>query len=531
MPIDKKAPSPTRVVVHAPCSYFIRFRDDVAVPLGEPHLQQFLHAGNPGWARFAEKIPGARLRPLFPGSDPAQLKKLYGPFSTEDRGPARVHLLQTLILDVPEKIPYETVRAAAAHWPEVHSLWPFLNVVNPAWPPASTSHPAEPGFAVFPGQHYASAAPTGINALWARQQQGGRGAGQHLYDIEVSWDITHPQLADAAGAPRPTILHPVPPAALHNPRDQFEVHGTGTLGIICANDDGTDLTGLAPATPLIHLYGNERMVDVIIQHIKTITADTVPGKNPVLLLEIQYEDAAGNNWPIEIIPAIKEAIQVAVLAGITVIVPAGNSPTHLDEVIDDFSNSFHPNPNQPLDPIQPFLPGGTGYYDSGSIYVAAGVWDDTLTGYTRWSRWSDSAYGQRINCFAQGEGTITLLAGDPTRPATGYNATSAASAIIAGAALCVQGMAIYRGTAYPFYPRLDPLTLRKYLSNTTTPLAYLAGNTRTHPSGASGIGVMPNLRYIGNRWLDIPMKPKPKRGFRPWRMCRRPPHPHPPGPK
>ena len=97
----------------------------------------------------------------------------------------------------------------------------------------------------------------------------------------------------------------------------------------------------------------------------------------------------------------------------------------------------------------------------------------------------NSNFGSRIDCYAWGDGVDTCVSNGPGDRASFappcFLNTSAAAAIIAGAALCVQGMREHRQRI-----RFSPKELRDILSDATL-----------GAPGTNGlIGVMPDLQRI-----------------------------------
>src|SRR5262249_40750501 len=108
-------------------------------------------------------------------------------------------------------------------------------------------------------------------------------------------------------------------------------------------------------------------------------------------------------------------------------------------------------------------------------------------------------FGSRVDCFAWAENVMTYQA---TRPgedlySSDFGGTSAAAAIVAGAALLVEG-AVETKTGH----RLDPTQLRALLADTAP-----NGNTPSNNPPVDQIGVMPNLRYILQTRLGIGVAP------------------------
>jgi hypothetical protein len=100
-----------------------------------------------------------------------------------------------------------------------------------------------------------------------------------------------------------------------------------------------------------------------------------------------------------------------------------------------------------------------------------------------------SNFGTRVDCYAWGENVATLTSTQfapfgTKRHTDQFNGTSSAAAIIAGAALAVQGVAIARTGM-----RLNALQMRQILSDPIT-------GTKSFNFPKAGIGVMPDLRKI-----------------------------------
>jgi len=125
------------------------------------------------------------------------------------------------------------------------------------------------------------------------------------------------------------------------------------------------------------------------------------------------------------------------------------------------------------------------FTDSGAIVVGA------ATSAVPHTRVVNSNFGNRIDCYAWGDSVNTATSNAAGTNKTAHNSnfgqTSAATAIIAGAALSVQGMSEALNVG-ALIPRLSPTQLRGMLSDSLT-------NTASK-SAADGIGVMPDLRAI-----------------------------------
>ena len=196
-----------------------------------------------------------------------------------------------------------------------------------------------------------------------------------------------------------------------------------------------------------------------------------------LLLEAQvYVNAANLMGPIEVNDADYEVIRLATALGIIVVEAGGNGT--------DGGMGAPSTPPLDMDTYTtrdgfPVL--DRNFRDSGAIIVTAATSTDPHT------RMDYAPHGQRIDCYAWGENINTLASdesGSTTDYTSGFCCTSGAAAIIAGAALAVQG----RAEAL-LQTRFSPRQMRAILSDLSTGTLPWTGET-TH------IGVMPNLRTI-----------------------------------
>lgn len=269
-------------------------------------------------------------------------------------------------------------------------------------------------------QGYLDAAPGGIDARFAWTMPGGDGAGQRLIDLERGWTLDHEDLA----AHNATLLH----GSLENAsRD----HGTPVLGIICAVDNALGCLGIVPniaSVDVVSYHGSDnsraKAIKEAIDHLSF---------GDVLLLEAQvFVNDSGLQGPIEANDAEFEAIKLATASGIIVVEAGGNgnngSAPALD--MDSFTNSsrkaiLHRDPNN------------RDFKESGAIMVS------DASSAAPHTRLAFAPHGKRIDCYAWGENIVAPDSdpmGNRTLYRTNFGGTSGASAIIAGAALAVQGI-------------------------------------------------------------------------------------------
>jgi hypothetical protein len=196
----------------------------------------------------------------------------------------------------------------------------------------------------------------------------------------------------------------------------------------------------------------------------------------VLLLEAQTKiGGAGPTLPVEVEQAEFDVIRLATAVGVIVVEAAGNGGRNLDTWADAAG-------------AQPLNRASAAFRDSGAIMVGAAT-----SAYPH-ARRVGSNFGSRIDCYGWGENVDTTGDGWMGTATTDYTSsfhgTSSAVAIVAGAAVCVQGAAAASGFRY------SPLQMRSVLANPVsgTPSAHPISTPYGPP--ADLIGVMPNLRKI-----------------------------------
>lgn len=315
----------------------------------------------------------------------------------------------------------------------------------------------------------------GINALWAWTQPNGVGADVGFVDIEQAWNVNHEDLKDK----RPELIFN------HNLTSNraLQDHGTAVLGEVVGVDNGIGIVGVAPGVTSIKLASHFNTHDNSAGNIAAAIAEAVSRSNEgdVILLEVQK-----NFFPIEIEDADFNAIRLASAQGRIVIEPAGNGNLNLDL-------AFRTSDGEVIDRLA-VLNDQT--CDSGAIMVGA------CCSTSPFNRFATSNHGARLDCFAWGENITTTGFGDlePTLDEDGpytktFGGTSGASAIVAGAALLLQGM--YKANNPAPHTPLTPTQMRALLSSRYT--CTWQGST------VEGfIGFMPDLHKISDSIARVP---------------------------
>lgn len=436
----------------------LRFRPDF-----KPTKDRLDPEDVPGWADMLSEFPSLKPpRRLLPkeSANAEAIEKLVKLAREHQGNYTPPPFEQYYVVDVPAGLAAEVPTAVAR-------VLSRLTVVEEAYVEGRPLPPPSPGSCVRHQLHL-KPAPAGIDAEHAWTHVGGKGQLQGLVDIEQGWGLTNSPGGQFV-AHADLQLPPIP--LLARLSEGFEAHGTRALGVVAAQPSAKGVIGITPNLQRIACVGQLRRAgpDDLIDPVNDIVgAIAIAGagmqRGDVLLLEAQTEFGGLVNVPVESEPFTRDAISLVTSAGFVVIEAAGNGAVNIDPLLTAI--------------------------DSGAILVGAG--DPTSR-----ARTTHSNYGSRVHCYAWGEQVVTTdyhifnKVDAYTMPCgfgVPFAGTSSASAIVAGAALAVQGMAqATRGC------RLRPDAVRTILSDAANGTASAAG---------AQIGVMPDLRKIITRVID-----------------------------
>jgi hypothetical protein len=335
-----------------------------------------------------------------------------------------------------------------------------------------------------PPPSFLSPAPDGVDvaAAWAVAD----GSGIRFADVERSWLLTHEDLFPAGGVPLP--LHGVNNAGLALSAH----HGAAVLGIVAARDNPIGTVGMAPGASVFissHRNGNNDEFHVASAILAAVNGPLKPGD--VVLLEVQRDVNNGvppAKWvATEFDNADFTAIRLASALGLIVVEAAGTSQVGSDPAFD-------------LGTLAQFNPAsGMFQGDSGAIMVAGAL--KTVPH----ARHPSSNVGARVNSYAWGQDVTTVSGGtaaggeikrdgsavalstpETERYTKEFGGSSAAAAIVAGAAILVQDIYKRGGPGRPPGGRLSPRRMRDLLSDAAT-------CTEQALPTAANIGRMPDL--------------------------------------
>jgi serine protease len=246
---------------------------------------------------------------------------------------------------------------------------------EPVVPPGDIA-PVTPDFSSE--QLFSTAGPAGCGFDVAHRWPGADGSNVVIADIEYGFDSTHEEFEELSIS---TLGHQT---------YWYQFHGNGVLGMLVAPDNGYGVTGLVPGADMLMVspFAEPDFYDVAVA-IDMATQELDAGD--ILLIEQQWvEDDIF--LPVERLPAVFDAITLAVAKGIVVVEPSGNGGCDLDD------------------------PRWDGWFDraerdSGAIIVGGGA--SPLSGLPARSWYPlGSCYGERVDMQGWFDAGVTASAAD-----------------------------------------------------------------------------------------------------------------------
>jgi serine protease len=459
----------------------VKFRDDLQIPYQDDIGGYIQNQGIGPWDALVNQFPGIRLDRLYTSLEPNEILELVTRAKNLDIKYNPPNFLTYFAIDVPPNVDADGLAKELAAWKSVEIAYVELEQA-----PGPAVSPNDEPITIDQPQNHLNSAPAGIGIrnIWDPALypylQGKDGAGIQFVDIEKGWDLNHEDLGG--------ISFVLP----GDNRAEYQ-HGTNSLGVVVARDNGTGVIGIAPAATakVVSIYRDPTSTspnrsDAILK----ASHSSVLAFGDILLLEIQVLDANNTDirWPVEVERAPFDNIRLAIAAGIVVVEAAGTAKSNVAGAAQNLANYVV----QELDTNSVLVrknildpnPGNIHFRDSGAIIVAG------ATSGTQHTRITTSNYGDRVNCYAWGEKVVTTdtdyYGNQHDAYSFNFSGTSSAAAIIAGTAIVVQSLA-EQNLSY----RFSPFQMRQILSNPDPAMSTLSAN-----GSADGIGVMPNLEAI-----------------------------------
>lgn len=456
----------------------VKFHDSLSVPYEDGAEAHLAKRGLP-WDELAREAPGLSLRRMFTSIPPDRIQALVKRAAALDPTYHPPNPLTYFVVDVPPGVEPEAVVTALRRWPSVYGAY------VESFAEGATVDPTDDPY--WKDQGYLKAATAGIDAEYAWTVPGGDGTGQRIVAVEQGVDVHHEDLSASV--------------VYGNNLDTQMFHGTATVGIYSMLDNNKGGIGIAPGIdrPVNVLCHDEydgnlspqfRISDLIYYAIYHLSPDVIEIAQAWTVdpTESLHLDPLGQPWmrlPIEAHDPIFDAINLATSLGIVVVEAAGTRHTgappgyDLDTYQDSHGNYILKRGNPTLN-----ISEGPGFRDSGAIIVSGATYDTHARG-------SVTNFGSRIDCYAWGNNITTSWYPDSKAytneggvPA--FGGPSGASAIIAGAALSLQGM-VEAQLGWP--GGWPPWEVRKTLSDPAL------GTPSANPP-TDKIGVMPDLKSI-----------------------------------
>jgi hypothetical protein len=466
----------------------VKLRDDIRIEYIDHVEQQFTETDLEQWKKIDSSFPGVTLSRLYVSVDAERIRMLVTKGQELDPTYKPPNLLTYFTIEVPPEYDAEELTKL------LNEMKPLIDEAHLESPPAplpmscvtAANDPAR-----VARQRYLNPAPEGIDAKHAWTFGGGCGAGINFVDLERGWNRNHEDLPGQAAI---TLLSGIP----SNVPDEI-AHGTSVLGIVTALDNNVGIVGIAPQV-------TARVVSTRLTNTQWSIADAVMSAastlsfGDVLLLEEQVWDnpaAPTMLVPVEFEIHNFDTIRLATALGIVVIEPAGNGGEAAGRGL-DLATLVASTQVHVFDRALPQQ-----FKDSGAIVVGAAAFSSATRSYERRTQFGPSScaapfitsnFGNRVDCYARGECVATIestVVGNGILPSDKmysniFAGTSAASAIIAGAAVIVQSIAQERRTK-----RFSAHKMRDILSDQTPGI-----NTPSANPANDRIGVMPNLKRI-----------------------------------
>lgn len=351
---------------------------------------------------------------------------------------------------------------------------PGVQTAYPAMRPVPFGLESTPSLTGLQGYLYAEASSGGLNAQ-AAWDAGAKGDGVYLIFNESGINFDHEDLGLQANLMifggnylyEPDCA-PGFPQVIAGDCDEFIAHGTSGAGIVVGVDNGHGVTGFAPLAHYVNAPLRSGIAEILkpstdgIDTPSIMDTDVEPGSIWILPVGEDLSDLDIGQVPVDIMPQTFAAIEQAIAYGVTVIVGAGNGSVNLDDPGLYAMGDFFVDLSQE---------------DSGAITVGASSGaDKAKAGF--------STCGSSVDVFAWGQGVVTAGfpygeyawngANPPVPPnaddnsyfVDNYGGTSAATAMIAGAAALVQS---YVKNSIGGKKYLMPLKMREILVDSGVP--------------------------------------------------------------
>lgn len=454
-----------------PPDVIVKFRNDVRLPYID-NLEDYLVKNNLApWEQLIEQFPGISIQRIYVTISPDIVQKL------ENSGFSNVPVLErpNLLKYYRIQSPAETDREALA---EVVKTWDITQFTYVPLALDIADVPRATAIAQS-SQIHLDSAPGSIGAeeAWATTDADGRN--MKFVDLERGWYLNHQNFIDPGTSN--TVFSAPDPASQPSQLNTEMGHGASVLGTVAAPDFGHYTIGIAfrsigQVISINRTNGQENIHEAMLKAVDFLD------EGDVILIEAQAIDSAQRFWPVEINTLEFNEISTVTANKRVIIEAAGNGK----------SSSVKDEPGNNLDSISVLDRKHLDFKDSGAIMVGSAVHTNPHSKMLRTDANRETNFGNRVDCYAWGEKIRAPGGGSSTGYDISFGSTSGASAMIAGAALIVQGLAKANQKGDNANKTFSPLRLRAILADS------VYGTPSTDP-----IGSMPDLVKIIDNCLHL----------------------------
>jgi subtilase family protein len=502
----------------------VKFIDDFDLPYEEGAEKYFSADWKGLWEQLFARFPGIALKPVYTAVSSDRIKELVALAVQRDPTYRPPNFFTFFAIDISTLRRARNLAKALTNWKIIEYAYVESLPLLPrelTQPQRYVESPTRSSPAASPEGEITDIGGIGVDYAW--DKFGVDGSGISFVDIEKGWSLNHPGLLDSNGQPKVfgplggSFNYGINPASAPTPYDYSQTqHGTSVLGILVANVDSKGWKGIAYGARghVVSPWGGTApspLSDRITGKLNPPEARSYqqPGQwnianailiaidrldfGDVLVLEVQAENPAGSRsyWPIEIEPSNFHIIRLATALGIVVVEAAGNGGNNLNNIKDTLKDAL----NQLKDPNKE---------DSGAIIVGAAI--PTNVFENQGSRSPFSNYGNRVDCFAWGDTVYSLdidgSTGNHAKDTANFTGTSAATAIVAGAAIVLRGVVQKALSTAGSNFRFSAFQMRNILRDRSL-INGVPINTPSANPEKDQIGVMPNLQRIIENTLNL----------------------------
>lgn len=481
---DNDAEVLPRVIVKFKNEYLLPYIDNLENYIVEKRLAP--------WKELVDQFHGISIKRIYISVSPEQVQQIEDEAFEQVPPRERPNLLKFFMIDSPPGTDRYALVEAIKEWEITELAYVPFSIASPPDLPNNTH-------AFQSIQRQLDSAPESVGAEEAWLTPNADGTGMKFIDLERGWFLNHQDFLDPTPSSVFSIADPATSQLLSptDPNyDYYVAHGTSVLGTVAAPDYSGNIIGIAykasgRVISINRVNMGENIHDAIIKAVDLLLPNPL-FDGDVLLIEAQAMDSVTKRlWPVEVNFLEYQEIRTATQKKIVVIEPAGNGIDRkyggaIGDSGNDLDSFADPNSGSVIHILNRNI-SSEFRVDSGAIVVGSATATTPHNRMVRTANNPESNYGSRVDCYAWGEQIRTTRGSTSSGYDGTFGGTSGASAMIAGVALVVQGVAKARNCGDNANGTYSPLELRRILSTCGTP---------SNNPAADLIGIMPDLKKI-----------------------------------